>query len=329
MHRTTDHPADARGVGLVLASALGFAGMALWAKQAYADGWAPEALVAVRFILVALAFWGVALARGARLAAAPRRVVAAALVLGLSAYALENHLYFAAVERIDAGLMALIMSVYPALVVAGAVALGRERPDTRRVLALAFALGGAVLVLAGGMAGGAAFDMVGVLLALGSASAYATYLLAGDKLVCALDPFLLAALATTGAAVSLTTSALATGDLALPAGGAAYGDLLGLVAVSSVLPLGALWLGIRRIGAPTASIVGAVEPAITVTLAALLLGEHLRDLQLLGGALVVGAIVVLNARRPARAASVLQDEPAADPAPLAAARAATPEPAPC
>jgi drug/metabolite transporter (DMT)-like permease len=321
--------ADARGVGLVLASALGFAGMALWAKQAYADGWAPEALVAVRFILVALAFWGIALARGAHLARPPRRVVAAALLLGLTAYALENHLYFAAVARIDAGLLALIMSVYPALVVAGAVALGRERPDARRVLALAFAIGGAMLVLAGGAGGG--FDGIGALLALGSATAYATYLLAGDRLVGALDPFLLAALATTGAAVSLTGSALATGDLALPAAGTgAYTDLAGLVAVSSVLPLGALWLGIRRIGAPTAAIVASVEPAVTVTLAAVLLGEHLRDLQLAGGALVVGAVVVLNARRPSRGAdSVPVDEPAADLPAAAPARAAAPEPAPC
>ncbi len=324
---THQNTSDARGVTLVLISAVGFAAMSLWAKSAYADGWSPEALVAVRFILVALAFWGVAVARGAHRTLPPRNAVVAAFVLGLTAYALENHLYFAAVARIDAGLLALIMSVYPALVVAGAVALGRERPDVRRLVALGFALGGAVLVLLGGVGGGG-FDSVGMMLALGSASAYAAYLLAGDKLVAALDPFLLAALATTGAAVSLTTSAGLAGELTLPGTADAYSDLVGLVAMSSVLPLAALWVGIQRIGAPTASIVASVEPAITVTLAALLLGEHLRDLQLVGGALVVGAVVVLNAKLPGRA-SVDGDEPAAEAAVVPAAGPLAGEPAPC
>lgn len=313
----------------MLAAALGFAGMALWAKQAYADGWSPEALVATRFLLVALAFWAIAFARGAHRRLPSRRAAAGAFVLGLTAYALENHCYFAAAQRIDAGLLALIMSVYPAIVVAGAVLLGRERPDARRVLALTFAIGGAVLVLAGGIGGGG-FDTLGAMLALGSATAYATYLLAGDTLIGRLDPFVLSALATSGAAVSLGATAVVSGELALPSGGDAYADLLGLVAVSSVLPLGALWLGIRRLGAPTASIVGSVEPAITVTLAALLLGEHLRDLQLLGGVLVVGAVVVLNAhRRPRVGGSVTVDtrDAATEPAALPATRALATEPA--
>jgi len=285
---------NTRGVVLVLLSAVGFAAMALWAKVAYADGWTPEALVAARFVLAAAAFWGLVLVRGRGVP--PRRVALGAFALGMTAYALENHLYFAAVERIDAGLLALIMSAYPALVVAGAVLLGRERPDARRLVALSFALSGALLVLAGA-GGGGGFDTVGALLALGSATAYAVYLLAGDKLVGRLDPFVLAALVTSGAAVSLVAGAGFSGELAIPAGNEAALDLLGLVAVSSVLPLAWLWLGIAQLGAPTASIVASIEPAITVTLGAMLLGEHLADLQLAGGALVVGAIVVLNARR--------------------------------
>jgi drug/metabolite transporter (DMT)-like permease len=296
-------------VSRVLLATTGFAAMALWAKRAYLDGWAPQDLVAARFVLVALAFWAIVVARSAtesltgRVVLPPRRVALAAFALGMTAYALENHLYFAAVERIDTGLLALIMSVYPALV----VLLSRERLDARRAIALALALGGAALVLAG--AAGGSFDTVGMVLGLGSATAYATYLVAGGKLVRTLDPFVLAALVTTGAAVSLT---VASGGITVPAGDAAAFDLVGLVLISSVLPLAWLWLGIAKIGAPTASIVASVEPAITVTLGALLLGEHLADLQLAGGALVVGAVVVLNAR-------VREREPAPEvPAPAAA-----------
>jgi drug/metabolite transporter (DMT)-like permease len=102
------------------------------------------------------------------------------------------------------------------------------------------------------------------------------------------------------------------------------------VLVSSAVPMGALWCGVQRVGAANASIIASVEPAITVTLAALLLGEHLRDVQLLGGGLVVGAVVLLNARRAGaaeRSGSVRSDEPAAEPAPPAPARALAHEPA--
>jgi drug/metabolite transporter (DMT)-like permease len=302
----------------VLLATAGFAAMALWAKQAYADGWAPEDLVAARFVLVALAFWTIVAARCAsesltgRVVLPPRRIALGAFALGLTAYALENHLYFAAVQRIDAGVLALIMSVYPALV----VLMSRERLDPRRLIALTLALGGAVLVLAGGV-GGAGFDTLGALLGLGSATAYATYLVMGGRLVRTLDPFVLAALVTSGAAVSLT---IAAGGITMPAGDAAAFDLAGLVVFSSVLPLAWLWLGIAQIGAPTASIVASIEPVITVTLAALLLGEHLADMQLLGGAFVVGAVVVLNARVPRR-------EPSPQVPAVASARALAHEPA--
>jgi drug/metabolite transporter (DMT)-like permease len=301
----------------VLLATTGFAAMALWAKRAYADGWAPQDLVAARFLLAALAFWGIVVARAAsesltgRVVLPPRGVAVGAFALGATAYALENHLYFAAVERIDVGLLALIMSVYPAIV----VLLSRERLDWRRATALALALGGAVLVLAG--AAGGNLDTIGMLLGLGSATAYATYLVAGGKLVRTLDPFVLAALVTTGAAVSLIA---ASGGIAVPSGDGAMFDLIGLVVISSVLPLAWLWLGIAQIGAPTASIVASIEPAITVTLGALLLGEQLADLQLAGGALVVGSVVVLNARVRGR-------EPAAEIPAVAPARALAHEPA--
>ena len=47
----------ARGVGLVLLSALGFALMAVFAKKAYAAGVSVPTLLALRFALAAGAFW--------------------------------------------------------------------------------------------------------------------------------------------------------------------------------------------------------------------------------------------------------------------------------
>jgi len=54
--------------------------------------------------------------------------------------------------------------------------------------------------------------------------------------------------------------------------------------------------GIRRLGAPRAAILANFEPVVGVLLAALLLGERTTAAQLLGGALIIAAGVVLQLR---------------------------------
>ena len=55
--------------------------------------------------------------------------------------------------------------------------------------------------------------------------------------------------------------------------------------------------GLRRVGPTTASILSTAEPVTTVVLAFVVFGESLGAVQLVGGALVVGAVFV-RARRP-------------------------------
>ena len=69
---------------------------------------------------------------------------------------------------------------------------------------------------------------------------------------------------------------------------------VGLVAVVGMMTfLG----GIKLLGASRASIVSAIQPALTPVLGFLVFSQRLGAKQLLGGALVVGAVVVLESRR--------------------------------
>ena len=49
------------------------------------------------------------------------------LGMGAFGYAAQSGLYFSALTRIDASLLALLLYVYPVLVMAGAITIGRER----------------------------------------------------------------------------------------------------------------------------------------------------------------------------------------------------------
>src|SRR5258705_905854 len=144
---------DRMGPLLCLLSAAGFGAMAVVGKLAYDAGVEVGDLLLVRFALAAALLLAVASATGA-LRGLPRRSVLAGLGMGAIGYATQAGLFFAALERMDASLLALILYVYPALVLIGAVALGRERATRRRVAALPVASGGGALGLAGAASGG-------------------------------------------------------------------------------------------------------------------------------------------------------------------------------
>jgi drug/metabolite transporter (DMT)-like permease len=313
-----------RGIALCVLSACGFGAMAIFAKEAYAAGVTVVTLLSLRFLLAAALFWALAAARGARLPS--RRAVLMALALGAFVYAAQGGLYFGALTHIDASLTSLLTYIYPILVFAAALATGRERATARRTGALVLASAGTLLVLAGGSVG--AVDPVGVAMALGCAVVYAAYILISDRMVGDLDPFMLAALMTTGAAASMLAVGAGSGSLHVGFAPAGWGWLAALSLGSTVLGISAFLVGMRDIGPGTASIVSTAEPAVTVGLATTIYGEALGPSQLFGGILVLGAVVILQLRGDRVAEGTVGGDAASDLAPaLAPARALAHEPA--
>jgi drug/metabolite transporter (DMT)-like permease len=290
------------GTLLCLGSATAFGAMAVLGKLAYDAGATVGTLLAVRFLLAAALFWALVLGSEAahELRALGGRDVAVGLALGACGYAIQAGCYFTALERIDASLLSLLLYTFPAMVAVAAVALGRERMDARRVAALVLASGGLALVVAG--AGTGALDPLGAALGLGAAVVYSTYILISEGVVGRMTPRLLSALVCTGAAASLTVGSALLGQLRpgeLTAAG--WGWLACLALVSTVAAVSLFFAGLERVGPTTASILSTAEPVVTVLLAFLVFGELLGPLQLLGGALVLGAVLVLASYRPRRA----------------------------
>ncbi|HET9738104.1 MAG TPA: DMT family transporter [Solirubrobacteraceae bacterium] len=284
---------------LCLASAAAFGSMAIFGKLAYDEGATVGTLLATRFVLAAALFWLLSLRRTGRLRGLRRRDVGIALALGAVGYGAHAGGYFAALERLDASLLSLLVYTYPVIVTVAAVALGREAASRRTALALALASAGLVLVLAGAAAG--ALDPVGTALALGTAIVYSVYILVSQGVAGRIGPLALGALVCTGAACSLTLGAVAAGDLhpaAVTAAG--FGWLGGLAAVSTVAAISLFFAGLRRAGPAAASILSTLEPVVTVALAFVAFGESLGGAQLAGGALVLTA--VLAVRRPTKEA---------------------------
>lgn len=75
---------------------------------------------------------------------------------------------------------------------------------------------------------------------------------------------------------------------------AGWGSVAGIVVLATVIPVTTFLAGLKRIDPTDASMLSTLEPAVTVFLAAVLLGESLPPLSLLGGGLILAAVVLLT-----------------------------------
>ncbi len=278
------------GPALCLLSAVAFGTMAIFGKLAYEAGVGVGDLLLVRFTVAAAVLLAIATATGA-LRGLPRRAVVTGLLMGGVGYAAQAGLFFLALERMDASILALLLYTYPAMVTVAAIAIGREKGSRRRTVALGIACTGTALVLLG--AGTGALDPLATAMGLGAALTYTAYILIGDGVVGGIPALALAALVATGATTTFAVVSVMTGGPGLGFAPAGWVALLAIALVSTVVAILAFFAGLARVGPSAASILSTLEPPVTVALAALAFGESLGAVQLAGGAMVLLAVVLL------------------------------------
>ena len=211
------------------------------------------------------------------------------LLLGAIGYAIESSLFYAALERGTAAAVALLFYVYPALVTVAELSVGNVRPTRRLLGALGLSVAGtALIVLAGGDVD---ITGAGIVFALAAALSFAVYLLVSGRAVVRTDPMVNGAWVAAGAALSLATQGAVTGGLRAP------GDDLGLLLLNGVATAAAfslMFAALGRLGASRTAVVMTLEALSAVVLGALVLGEVIGPVQLVGGAAVLVATVLIS-----------------------------------
>jgi drug/metabolite transporter (DMT)-like permease len=224
-----------------------------------------------------------------------RRFISAAAVTN----GLLNLAAFTAFVRIGIALALLIFYIYPAFVALASAAWFNDRLDRVRVAALGLSLAGMLAVVLGAGPLGD-LDLLGIGLALSAALAQTFYALAARHGFGAIPGGQAAALTMGGATLVYLALALPTGQLATFAQPLASFAALWPVMIAGVIGAGVATVcfigGIRLLGAPRATILSTLEPVVGVGLAALLFGDQPSALQLVGGAAIIGAGVLLQLR---------------------------------
>jgi drug/metabolite transporter (DMT)-like permease len=216
--------------------------------------------------------------------------------------------YYAGLETVPVGLAALIVYVYPAVVAVMTLRFGRRLDGRRPWFALGLALVGVVLALGGVPAGGMP-PLAGVALVIVSPLIYSVWIVlsarlsgerrevVGDEGAEGTDAAAATALMMTATAAVYWLSDLALGLPVTPdrIPTAAWPGLVGVGVVATFIAIQAFYAGVRRIGAAQAALVSTFEPVWTITLAALLFGQTLAPVQLVGGALIIIGVIIAQA----------------------------------
>ena len=278
------------GFFLTICSAAGFATLAILIKLAYDTGANTSTIMTGRFAFASCLMWLTINARGIR-PVIESRTLAIMLAAATIFYVVMSNLFALSLHYLPAGLAGIILYTYPALVAMLSALLGDEALNRRKLSALAICFSGLVLTL------GVTFqtvDIRGIWLGLGAAAVFATYIVLSNRILKTVHPLVASTYICTASAVILCILAVSSGSFQynLP-----WASWLVIAAISIFATyVGVLFFleGISRIGAPTASIVSTIEPALTVLLSVAFLGEQLTLLQIFGGLLILSGILVLQ-----------------------------------
>jgi len=274
------------GVFLIIVSGISFGAAAIFARFAYEAGTNPITLLFLRFGIASICMIFIILVRKNPL---PRgRILIGLVLMGALGYVGQSFCYFTGLTLASAGLVALLLYLYPAIVTVISVIFLKEPVSKLKITALVLALAGTVLTI--GPAGGG--QPLGIILSLGAAFIYSIYILVGSKIV-------KQGTAIQSSTVIIISAAVVYGGLlsaqgpAFPVTLSGWISVIALALISTVLAVVTFLAGLERVGPMNASTLSTIEPVVTVVLASLILGETITPLRILGGMMILLAVIFL------------------------------------
>jgi drug/metabolite transporter (DMT)-like permease len=221
------------------------------------------------------------------------------LGLGVTGYYLASFLDFAGLQYISASLERLILYLNPTLVVLMGWGLYGRRINMRQALGMAISYSGVLLVFGHELSLSGSDAPLGAALVLGSAVAYAVYLVYSGEMVRRLGSLRLVGLATSVACVLCIAQFVVLRPI-----GSAWAVAPEVIWLSvlnatacTVIPVLLVMMSIERIGSGLAAQSGMVGPMSTILMGVLILGESFTGWVVAGTVLVLAGVFVVTRSR--------------------------------
>ena len=286
-----------KGLIAVLAAGTFWGTMGFFARSLYAAGFGPLEVAQTR-ITTGLIFVGLYILLFNRsLFRVKLKDIWCFLGTGIVSLLLFSTCYFSALNYTSLAVAAILLYTAPFFVMLLSLVLFKEKMTGKKIFALLLAFAGCVLV--SGVGGDTAFSWKGILLGLGSGFFYALYSIFGRYAInrgygAWTMTFYTFLFCSVGCAFLSNWQVI--GATMVHASGTVWW-VLGLGFVTAFLPYVLYSTGLEHMESSKASILASVEPVVSALFGVFVFHEGLSLWGILGIAMVLGAIIVLNVKR--------------------------------
>ncbi len=274
------------GILLIAISAASFGTLAIFGHYVYADGMDTFTVLFLRFGISASFMTVILLLRKEHF---PRgRILAQLVGMGALGYVGQSFLYMTAIKYASSGLVALLLYLYPMFVFILSVFILHENVSWIKVTALVLALGGSALTVDPN--GG---QLIGALMAVTAALIYSIYIIVGTNVMKHVSAVQSSTVIFASAGVVFGILAFSNGAH-FPASNSGWLAMLGIIVISTIIPVVTFLAGLEIIGPTNAAMLSTLEPVVTVLLAAWLFGDRLHPIVIIGGGMILVAVILLT-----------------------------------
>lgn len=290
-------PVPRRGYLYVITAAVFWAVSGSAGKYLFNHGVTPYQVVQMRVTLAAaLLFLWLFLRDRGKLRIAPRDIVYF-LILGVTGLAMVQFTYFYTISKIKVAAAILLEYLAPVFIAIYAVTVAKEKLTWPTGIAVTGATLGCYLVVGGYNLNLFAMNKVGLLSGLASAVSFAWYSVYGEHGMRRYSPWTVLFYAFLFAALFWNIAHPPLEAFRHSYDPVAWAWILYIAVFGTLIPFGLYLYGINLIRSTRASITATLEPITAGFLSYFFLGETLEGLQIAGGLLVIGAVILLQIRQ--------------------------------
>ena len=283
---------------LIILAGIFWGSMGIFVRKLGTYGFTSVQIVAIRITLAALVFSIVLFIRDRSGFRITLRDLPLFLGLGFGSILFFTVCYFTAITIMPLSTAAILLYTSPIWIMLMSMLFFREKLNRVKLIALALAFAGCVLV--SGISG-EGITLIGLLIGLGSGIGYGLYSILGTIALRRYSPYTVTTYTFLFAAAG---SWLVCGPADMISKFTAAADLPFLLffccltaLVTAVIPFLSYTLGLRTVEASRAGILATIEPMVATLIGILVFAEPLTLLSGLGILLILAAVVLLNRRQ--------------------------------
>lgn len=232
--------------------------------------------------------------REARTLLVPGRDLLRFFWLGIFGIAASNFLYYLAIQRTNVATAIILQYTAPVWVLFYTAIRESKRPSARKVVAVALSVAGCALAVGLIGSGGFRMDAFGVGAALLASCCFAFYNIGGHSVLARYDRWKVLLWVLVAASIFWIVVNPPWKIIAAHYVPAQWAFMFVFSLVSVLGPFSCYFAGLQHLEPTRAVVASCLEPAFSIVITAIVLGELVRPIQTVGIVLVLVAIVVIQ-----------------------------------